>query len=542
MAADRLVPPLRIRVRLFAMQREAAGTRELRLEVPVGATVDDAWTAVVDTIPVLAPGRSSLRFAVNGDYADPGTALADGDEIACIPPVSGGSDDERRRILEIRERPFPGDLVESLTARLATDEDGGVVAFVGRTRVTPGTPAPGQEAEAARHADRSVEGLEYEAFEPMALGVLGGDRRRDRGALGRAAGRDRAPGGRRAPGRRRPSSWSPSRRIATPRSPPPATRSTRRRRGRRSGRPSGSRTATCGSATSRGRDRRDPTGPADSRPRRALAALADGGRRPPYLRPWSSSGIGRISTPSARGRPGSRRRGDRPPPRPPPSARSGRSCGCSASAGSIARGGRSRRRSSTAISARTRDGSAAASRSRSRWRWPSTTSGRRSSRWRSPPATSTSASRRSCSPNPTGGRSRSPTPRRSPGPPSTGWTPIARRGASSRRCSATRRAPGSARRCGRRPSSTRSTRPVPPSTPARSSSAWTSRRAASWPSGPRGSARRSSGGGRIRPRAAASTRSTRPASRSRPAPSARSPSCAGSSTRPARAAAATCGS
>ena len=104
------IPPLRIRVRLFAMQREAAGMRELRLEVPLGSTVDDAWNAVVATVPALAPGRSSLRFAVNGEYVDDDLALADGDELACIPPVSGGSDDDerddegdatRRRILRI---------------------------------------------------------------------------------------------------------------------------------------------------------------------------------------------------------------------------------------------------------------------------------------------------------------------------------------------------------------------------------------------------------------------------------------------------------
>jgi molybdopterin synthase catalytic subunit len=172
MAADRLLPSLRIRVRLFAMQREAAGTRELRLEVPLGSTVDDAWTAVVDSVPALAPGRSSLRFAVNGSYTDADTTLADGDEVACIPPVSGGVGDERRRILEIRAAPFPADLVASLTERLATDEDGGVVAFVGRTRSTPGTPAPGQEAEAARHAGRHVDGLEYETFDSMAVRVL----------------------------------------------------------------------------------------------------------------------------------------------------------------------------------------------------------------------------------------------------------------------------------------------------------------------------------------------------------------------------------
>jgi len=174
-----VLQPLRIRVRLFAMQREAAGTRELRLEVPLGATVDDAWAAVVEVVPALAPGRSSLRFAVNGDYADPDRPLADGDEVACIPPVSGGSGeaeplpDAPRRILDLRAEPFGSELAAELADRLATDHDGGVVAFLGRTRVTPGTPAPGQEAEAARHAGREVQGLEYEAFEPMALAVLG---------------------------------------------------------------------------------------------------------------------------------------------------------------------------------------------------------------------------------------------------------------------------------------------------------------------------------------------------------------------------------
>src|SRR4051812_50012088 len=73
------------------MQREAAGRRELRVELPAGAVVEDAWAAAVREVPALAPGRSSVRFAVNGDYADPTRSLADGDELACIPPVSGGS-------------------------------------------------------------------------------------------------------------------------------------------------------------------------------------------------------------------------------------------------------------------------------------------------------------------------------------------------------------------------------------------------------------------------------------------------------------------
>ena len=162
---------MRVRVRLFAIQRELAGTREVSLDLPDGATVDDAWTALVGIHPALAPGRASVRFARNGAYADASTPLADGDEVAMIPPVSGGADP--RRILELRTAPFGAGILGELTDRLATPEDGAAVGFLGRTRVTPGTPAPGQEAEAARHADRAVESLEYEAHESMALAVLG---------------------------------------------------------------------------------------------------------------------------------------------------------------------------------------------------------------------------------------------------------------------------------------------------------------------------------------------------------------------------------
>jgi molybdopterin synthase catalytic subunit len=173
---------IRVRVRLFAIQRELAGAREVSLELPAGSTIEDAWTALVARHPVLAPGRASVRFARNGEYASPDESLTEGDEVACIPPVSGGAeepvdrggdDDPVRRILELRDGPLGPGILEALAARLATPADGAVVGFLGRTRATPGTPAPGQEVEAASHAGRTVEALDYEAHETMVGRILG---------------------------------------------------------------------------------------------------------------------------------------------------------------------------------------------------------------------------------------------------------------------------------------------------------------------------------------------------------------------------------
>src|SRR5262249_14285171 len=114
-----------VRVRLFAMQREQAGTREVALELASGATSEEAWAALVEQLPVLAPGRSSVRFALNGEYSEPTAVLGTGDELAVIPPVSGGAKAEDgaaagRRFLEIREASFGPAILEELTALLAT--------------------------------------------------------------------------------------------------------------------------------------------------------------------------------------------------------------------------------------------------------------------------------------------------------------------------------------------------------------------------------------------------------------------------------------
>jgi molybdopterin synthase catalytic subunit len=171
---------MRVRIRLFALQRVQTGEREIALEVPDGASIAEAWDALVVARPVLAGATGSLRFARNGVYADTSDRLADGDELAVIPPVAGGGHDDAsvaagrsgRRIIEITGEPLDAARLATLVEELPTEADGAVASFVGRTRETPGTPAPGQEADAARFAGQRVAGLEYEAFEPMALTVL----------------------------------------------------------------------------------------------------------------------------------------------------------------------------------------------------------------------------------------------------------------------------------------------------------------------------------------------------------------------------------
>jgi len=79
-----------VTVRLFARLRELAGRAEMRKELPEDATVRQAWDAVIAECPALAAYGSSLSAAVNADYARFTAPLKDGDEVAFLPPVSGG--------------------------------------------------------------------------------------------------------------------------------------------------------------------------------------------------------------------------------------------------------------------------------------------------------------------------------------------------------------------------------------------------------------------------------------------------------------------
>jgi molybdopterin converting factor subunit 1 len=79
-----------VRVLFFASLRERAKRSETPWTLPGGATVATLWDALVAAFPAIEAMSSSVTFAVNREYVDRGHVLADSDEVAIIPPVSGG--------------------------------------------------------------------------------------------------------------------------------------------------------------------------------------------------------------------------------------------------------------------------------------------------------------------------------------------------------------------------------------------------------------------------------------------------------------------
>src|SRR5437773_6480369 len=82
--------PMRITVKLFAILRDRAGVSELDLELPAGSTVSAAAHLLIEQHAGLKQILPRAAFAVNREYVPPTTTLNDGDELAAIPPVSGG--------------------------------------------------------------------------------------------------------------------------------------------------------------------------------------------------------------------------------------------------------------------------------------------------------------------------------------------------------------------------------------------------------------------------------------------------------------------
>ncbi len=147
---------MHVAVRLFAAVRERAGTGSLELDLPAGAIVDDVWGALG-----LGDRPDGLRFAVNRAFVDDGARLVEGDEVAIIPPVSGGD-------FRLAETPLS---LDDVVREVATDEAGAIATFTGTTR--------------GHSRGRDVIRLEYEAYEGMAEETMAalGARLRDRYAL-----------------------------------------------------------------------------------------------------------------------------------------------------------------------------------------------------------------------------------------------------------------------------------------------------------------------------------------------------------------------
>jgi molybdopterin synthase catalytic subunit len=122
---------MHVRVRLFAILRDrAGGSDELELELPDGAVVADALErvrALTDGVPVV--------MAVNQEYAEPGAALHPDDELALIPPVSGGASQWAPALyFRVRDEQLSAD---SLRDRVRDPRAGAIVVFEGVTREVP---------------------------------------------------------------------------------------------------------------------------------------------------------------------------------------------------------------------------------------------------------------------------------------------------------------------------------------------------------------------------------------------------------------------
>ena len=143
---------MRVRVRLFARYREAAGREHLDVELPEGATVESAWAAVVGSHPELSPFRPLTLFAVGHEYVPPEHPLRPDDELCLFPPVSGGRAADVYRVV--------GTPLSADAAAAAVDDPGagGIVIFSGVVRDETG--------------GRPVKFLEYEAHAPMAEAKL----------------------------------------------------------------------------------------------------------------------------------------------------------------------------------------------------------------------------------------------------------------------------------------------------------------------------------------------------------------------------------
>ena len=143
-----------VRARLFARLREQAGTDKESVGLPSGATVADVWEALRLEHPGLESHRDAVRAALNQEFADWDALVADGDEVAFVPPVSGGA--HRVGVLfELTADPLDARRLESAVEHSGA---GAICTFTGIVR--------------DNSRGRSVTHLEYEAYAEMAMAEM----------------------------------------------------------------------------------------------------------------------------------------------------------------------------------------------------------------------------------------------------------------------------------------------------------------------------------------------------------------------------------
>jgi molybdopterin synthase catalytic subunit len=149
---------MKVRIVAFATASDALGSSEVELEVPEGSRVEDLQRILEEAHPELAPLWPRLAIAVGEEIARPSTELADGDEVALLPPVSGGRPAEA---LDTAERAAPlAELTDApidvarVTGAVSGPTRGAVLLFLGTVRDS--------------HRGRRVEHLDYSAYRSMA--------------------------------------------------------------------------------------------------------------------------------------------------------------------------------------------------------------------------------------------------------------------------------------------------------------------------------------------------------------------------------------
>ena len=152
---------VQVKLLFFATLKDIVGKRELDIEVPSGATVNDLWEHLESRYPAIGRYRSIVLTSLNEEYVDRGAIVSDGDEVAMFPPVSGGSTSES--MIADRPRELYRLTRESIDARAIAElilrpEDGAICLFEGVVRNN-------SKGKKTRY-------LEYEAYETMALKTM----------------------------------------------------------------------------------------------------------------------------------------------------------------------------------------------------------------------------------------------------------------------------------------------------------------------------------------------------------------------------------